>query len=116
MTKYAFVFKALTLAALAVVLVMSLRPSVNLGSAPHMDKVVHLGAYAVLAGLTRLGWPSLWGGIIFAGLAIFGIGIELAQHFMDLGRTGSLADIFANMLGAALALIVFHIFWTRHQR
>jgi len=116
MTKYATAFKILTIAALAVILVMSLRPAVNLGSAAHMDKVAHLGAYAVLAGLARLGWPSLWGGIIFAALAVFGIGIELAQHFMDLGRTGSLADTLANMLGAALALIIFHVFWTRYQR
>lgn len=116
MTKYASLFKILTGLALMTILVMSLRPSVNVGSIPHIDKLVHLGAYAVLAGLARLGWPKLWGGLIFIGLAIFGIGIELAQHFMAVGRTGSLADTVANMLGAALALIVFHIFWTRNQR
>ncbi len=116
MTQYALIFKILTFAALTVILVMSLRPSVNMGSVLHMDKLVHLGAYAVLAGLVRFGWPKLWGGLIFLGLAIFGIGIELAQHYMAVGRTGSLADTLANILGAALALIIFHIFWTRHQR
>ena len=116
MFKYANLFKILTFVALTVILVMSLRPSVSMGSVPHMDKLVHLGAYGFLAGLIRLGWPKLWGGLIFLALAIFGIGIELAQHFMAVGRTGSLADTLANMLGAALALIIFHIFWTRHRR
>lgn len=116
MTKYSLGFKILSIAALMFILVMSLRPSVNVGSVVHMDKIVHLGAYGVLAGLIRLGWPKLWGGMIFAGLALYGIGIELAQHFMAVGRTGSLADAIANILGAALALIIFHIFWTRHRR
>ena len=116
MTKFSFLFKCLTLAALGVILVMSLRPSVSVGGVQHMDKVLHLGAYAVLSGLARLGWPKLWGGLIFIGLAVFGIGIEIAQHTMNLGRTGSLADIAANLTGAALPLIVFHFFWTRHQR
>lgn len=116
MTKFSLIFKLLTFAALMVVLVMSLRPSVNVGGPVHMDKIVHLGAYAVLAGLARLGWPRLWGGTLFLCLAVFGIGIEVAQHLMALGRTGSLADIIANLSGAALALIFFHIFWTRYQR
>ena len=116
MTKYSLIFKILTLAALATVLVMSLRPSVSLGGPAHADKILHLGAYAVLAGLARLGWPRLWGGALFLCLALFGIGIEMGQHLMAAGRTGSFADIVANLLGAALALIIFHIFWTRHQR
>ena len=116
MTKLSLIFKILTLTALATVLVMSLRPSVGMGGPIYMDKIMHLGAYGVLAGLARLGWPKLWGGTIFLGLGVFGIGIEIAQHLMSLGRTGSLADTLANLLGAALALIFFHIIWTRHQR
>lgn len=116
MTKFSLIFKILTIAALMTVLVMSLRPAVDMGGPAHMDKVVHLGAYGVLAGLARLGWPKLWDGSIFLGLALFGIGIEIAQHLMPLGRTGSFADTGANLLGAALALIFFHLFWTRHQR
>jgi len=82
----------------------------------HLDKVMHIGAYAVLAGLSRFGWTKLWGGTIFLLLAGFGIGIEILQHLMDVGRTGSVADALANIVGAALALIFFHYFWTRHQR
>jgi len=86
------------------------------GGVPHMDKVLHLGAYAVLAGLARIGWPKLWGGLIFFVLATFGIGIEIAQHSMNLGRTGSIADILANLTGTALPLLFFHFVWTRHLR
>ena len=116
MTKFSLLFKGLTFAALLVVLVMSLRPSVSIGDVPHADKLVHLAAYAVLSGLARLGWPKVWGGLIFAGLAVFGIGIEVAQHTMNLGRTGSIVDILANLLGTALPLVFFHYVWIRHQR
>jgi VanZ family protein len=108
MTYISHVFKCLTLAALVVILVMSLRPSVPIGDVPNIDKLVHFGAYAVLAVLMRLGWPKLWGGWIFIGLALFGIGIEIGQHAMNLGRTGSLADTAANLLGTAFPLLIFH--------
>ena len=116
MIKISYIFKFLTLAALALILVMSLKPSVSVGGMPHADKILHFGAYAVLAILARLGWPKHWGGLIFIGLAIFGVGIEIAQHTMNLGRMGSIADVAANFVGAALPLIVLHFFWTRHQR
>lgn len=109
------IFRFLTIAALLTVTYMSLRPNLSTGGVPHADKLLHFGAYAVLAGMARLGWPRQWGGWIFLGLAVFGIAIELAQHTMDLGRTGSLADTIANLAGAAAALVFFHYFWTRHK-
>ena len=116
MTFLSHIFKCLTLLAICVIVVMSLRPSVSMGGIAHIDKVLHFGAYAVLAGLARLGWPKLWGAWIFLSFAILGIGIEIAQHMMSVGRTGSLGDTAANLLGAALPLVIFHYFWTRHQR
>ena len=116
MTKFSHLCKFLTFVAIAVILVMSLRPSVSMGGIANIDKVLHFAAYAVLAGLARLGWPKLWGGWIFLGFAAFGTGIEIAQHTMNVGRTGSLGDTAANLLGAALPLVIFHFFWTRHQR
>jgi VanZ family protein len=115
MTLLSHICKALTFLAVLVVLIMSLRPTVAVGGIPHMDKVLHFAAYAGLAALGRLGWPRLWGGWIFISFATLGIGIEIAQHLMDLGRTGSFADIVANLVGAAVPLIFFHLFWTRHH-
>lgn len=116
MFKFPLLYKCLSIAALAVVLVMSLRPAVSLGDITHIDKIWHLGTYAVLSTLVRLGWPKLWGGLIFISLSLFGIGIEFAQHFMNLGRTGSIADAAANLIGVAIPLILLHFFWTRHYR
>jgi VanZ family protein len=116
MTFLSHIFKCLTLLAICVIVVMSLRPSVSMGGIAHIDKVLHFAAYAGLAGLARLGWPKLWGGWIFLIFAILGIAIEIAQHMMNVGRMGSLGDVAANLIGAALPLILFHIFWTRHHR
>ena len=115
MTLLSHIFKGLTFLAVLIVLIMSLRPAASMGGVPHIDKVLHFAAYATLAGLGRLGWPRIWGGWIFISLAMLGIGIEIAQHLMDLGRTGSFADIVANLIGAAVPLIFFHLFWTRHH-
>ncbi len=109
-------FKILTVLALISVLMMSLRPSVNLGGPVHFDKVMHVIAYGVLAGLARLGWPKVWGGLLFLLLVAFGIFIEFLQHFMAIGRTGTVGDALANLTGVALALTFFHFFWTRHTR
>ena len=115
MTVVSHIFKCLTLAALAVILVMSLKPSVSAGSLPNMDKVLHFGAYAILAGLARLGLPKLWCGWIFLGLGLFGGGIEIAQHMMNIGRMGSIADLVANLLGIVFSLLIFHLVWKRYQ-
>ena len=115
MTVVSHIFKCLTLVALTVILVMSLKPSVSIGSVPNMDKLLHFGAYAILAGLARFGWPNLWGGWIFLGLGLFGGGIEIAQHMMNIGRMGSIADLIANLLGTVFPLLIFHLVWSRYQ-
>ncbi|WP_427453953.1 VanZ family protein [Litorimonas sp. WD9-15] len=99
----------LSILATLVVIYMSLRPSFSTGGTPHVDKVLHLFSYGVLAGLTRLGWPRLWGGWVVVGFISLGIVLEFAQHFMGLGRTGSVADAIANALGVLLAVILFHL-------
>ncbi len=111
-----WIFRFFTAAALLTVAYMSLRPSLSVGGVQNMDKVLHFGAYGFLACLARLGWLRAWGGWIFLGLALFGIALEIGQHTMGLGRTGSIADTLANLGGAACALIIFHFIWTRHQR
>ena len=103
-------FQLLAILATGVVIYMSLRPGVSTGGIPHADKVMHLLAYGVLAGLTRLGWPRLWGGFIILGFVGLGVALEMAQHFMAQGRTGSLADAVANALGVILVTFIFHLY------
>lgn len=76
----------------------------------HTDKIVHalmmLGVYVALAlDLRRPLTPRLrW--LLFAAVAAFGAAIELAQQAMDLGRTGSAADLIADLIGALLPTLL----------
>lgn len=68
------------------------------------DKVSHLAGHGALAiyfaGLVpRNGWWK-----IFLSLLLFGICIEFAQYYMNVGRQGDPRDVFANAMGAALGL------------
>jgi len=105
--------QGLAILATLIVIYMSLRPSFSTGGVPNADKVLHLLSYAVLAGLTRLGWPRVWGGWVVVGFISLGVVLEVAQHFMALGRTGSIADAIANALGVLLAVIIFHLIRNR---
>ena len=108
-------FQLLAIFATLFIIYMSLRPSVSVGGVPHGDKVMHFLVYAVLAGLTRLGWPRLWGGWIVIGFVALGIGLEIAQHMMAVGRTGSVADALANSLGILVVIISFHLYRRRNS-
>lgn len=103
-----FRFAALSLA--LAIAVLSLQPATGVASVPHADKVQHLLAYGGLTGLMGLGWPKA--GLLRLVLiaALFGLGIELAQGLSGLGRTLSLLDALANLLGACLAATILR-FW-----
>ena len=99
-------FRVLSAAFAFIIIVMSLMPVSGKITVQHADKLVHLLAYGALAGAMRLGWPKIWGGLVFIIASILGIGLEFAQHIHVPSRTGSLGDAIANMSGAFLALIV----------
>lgn len=103
------IFKILALLSALTIAYLSLRPSFSTGGIQHMDKVHHFLAYAVMAGLFRLGWPRLWGGWIVLGVAAIGVTLEIGQHMMALGRTASIADAIANTLGALMAVLIVHL-------
>ena len=69
------------------------------------DKTSHLLGHGLLAlyfsGLVpRKAW---WR--IFVWLLLMGIGIEFAQHYMNVGREGDPRDVVANSAGALLGLL-----------
>lgn len=82
-------------------------PQVLLGA----DKLKHIAAFAVLAGLVRLGWPGLrlW----IAALVLMGHGafLEFVQGSPILQREMSLADLAADAIGIALG---FAAIWLSH--
>ncbi|MBS0369065.1 MAG: VanZ family protein [Proteobacteria bacterium] len=62
------------------------------------DKLEHCSAFLVLMLLGWSGWPSrLWS--IAAGLLLYGVLIELAQHFFTLNRVGDPWDVVADASG-----------------
>jgi VanZ family protein len=71
-------------------------PTVNI---TFSDKVWHVLAFWIWAGVVALGWPSL-GWRALAGAALVGATIELVQPLV--GRQAELADLGADLLGAAL--------------
>lgn len=84
---------------------------------PHFDKVLHFGGYGLLAFLAafasykevgvskkRMGW-------IAAICALMGIGLEVGQYVMQVGRSFEGLDMVANVLGVAGGIIVAPWFW-----
>lgn len=70
----------------------------------HGDKMQHLFAFVVLAGLSRLAFPSVPVPWLFAAMLAFGALIEVAQLIPGLNRQGDAADLFADLIGAAMGL------------
>lgn len=69
------------------------------------DKVAHVIGHALMAayfaGLVPRGrWWK-----IFVFLLVFGVGVELAQYYMDVGRDGDPRDVIGNNVGALLGLL-----------
>ncbi len=73
------------------------------------DKIEHILAFFVLTVLGRMGWP-LRGWLLTVVLIGYGVGIELAQDAIALGRTASAADVVADLIGIGLGLIFASLF------
>ena len=88
-------------------LVVCLMPGQELpGSFKINDKAGHLIGHGLMAlyfaGLVpRSRWWK-----IFVFLLLFGIVVEFAQYYMDVGRDGDPRDVIANSAGALLGLLL----------
>ena len=69
------------------------------------DKVLHVLAFLVLAGLAAFAYPRVRLIVIFLGLALFGGAIEVAQAIPQLGREPSWVDWLADVAAAATVLL-----------
>lgn len=98
-------FKGLFIIAVVYIVFMSLRPTGPTSPLSNIDKVVHALAYAVLTGLCALGWPKPPLKLIFLGPALLGASLEIGQALMPFGRTGSWADMAANILGGLVVVM-----------
>ncbi len=87
----------------------SLTPAGTGGGIPHLDKLLHALVYGILAGGLCIAWPKLSKAVILLGCIALGGVLEIAQGAMPLGRTASLWDGLANMVGAVLAIALITI-------
>lgn len=70
------------------------------------DKMVHVAAFAVLAGAGSLAVVSMrWRVRLMAGAAALGLGLELVQGMIP-GRTASGFDCLADLLGLVLGAVL----------
>ena len=69
------------------------------------DKLHHTAAFAVLMLLGQAGWPARPGRLA-TGLLLYGILIELCQHFLTTNRVGEVQDVLADMLGVLAAWLL----------
>jgi VanZ family protein len=73
------------------------------------DKIAHvLGHTALATYFTGLVDRRRWWKI-FAFLLLFGIGVEFAQHYMNVGRDGDVRDVVGNTLGNLLGLLLGYL-------
>lgn len=92
----------------------SIAPYTGSPSFNHFDKIQHIGAYGILAIMLALAWPRLRLRWLVILPALYGIGLEIAQALMPFGRTGSVWDALANLLGASVVVIIWMI-WVYTQ-
>ncbi len=107
-------YLALSYLGLAVFFTLAMAPRIDVGGAPGLDKVLHFGGFAVVAGLAGLSVvrPSrlAFHALVFV---LAGVMIEIAQHVFIATRTGSWLDALANTAGVAAGFAAAHIFVAR---
>jgi len=103
--KRPWLWAGLWILAIACVVVGSLLPSSDLPSVKVNDKVEHFVAYAVLsAGAVQLFARRLSWGFVCVLLVLMGIGLEVLQAQMGLGRMLDRNDALANAIGVLIGL------------
>jgi VanZ family protein len=100
-------WQALLVALLVVITYLALVPDPPKTVSTGWDKSNHALAFAALAfaGVwARWPRPRQWGWLVVALLA-YGVGIEIAQHFLP-PRSADAQDVLADAVGIALGLLV----------
>lgn len=96
-------------AALAAAFVLACLPHPPQLPVETSDKVQHFAAFAGLAMLGRLAYPTVALFRVALGLAFFGALIEAAQAIPQLHRSSELADWMADAGGIAVGLLAIRL-------
>jgi hypothetical protein len=94
--------------AVLVSLVVLFAPADDVPAAlPGVDKVVHVALFAVLAATGR--WAGMRPWVLAGGLALYAGASEVLQAVTPLARSGSPADLLADLAGVALGLVAWSV-------
>jgi hypothetical protein len=105
------VFAVTVLVSLAVLFT----PGSDVPSAPPgVDKLVHAALFAALAITGR--WAGVGRGVLAGLLVGYAAVSEIVQALTPLERTGSVADLLADVVGLALGLVVWELRTRRAPR
>nr|WP_283105634.1 VanZ family protein [Shewanella kaireitica] len=95
------IFKlALALTLVVVSYLVFSKPSYNINTIPHFDKIGHIGSFFVLSYLTYFAFKPRWY-ILAVVLAFYAVFIEMVQSQLSY-RSASFADFVADMVGILL--------------
>ncbi len=72
---------------------------------PYLDKVVHVAIFCVLGIVGAKSVPARVRHLVFLGLVAYGALTEGLQNYIP-GRTSDLADLAANVTGAAIGVVL----------
>lgn len=100
-------FRIAFYAAVAISVIAALAPSPEFEPTfRNVDKVQHMAAFAVLAGLARFGFPDASQWRIVERLSFLGAAIEVFQSIPALHRDCDVWDWAADTLAAAVVVVV----------
>ena len=74
---------------------------------PGVDKLVHLLLFAALAGTGR--WAGIRPSVLAVGLTAYAALSEVLQAVTPLARSGSVADLLADLAGVVLGIAGWHV-------
>ena len=121
MRTFVFYWLPVILYCLLIFIQSSYPASQSLPSIPHMDKLAHIGAYALLGFLLFRAFQStsIWKSavliVILSALvsSMFGISDEIHQHFVP-SRTADVVDVLADVAGSFLGAVTAKVFLNRN--
>ena len=102
-------FKALLYAALLFALVMAGLPQAPSLPGSPSDKLLHIGAFGVLAVFAAAAYPAARLVTVFVCLVCFGGLIEVLQMLPGTQRTASWLDLLADAIAVGSTLFLIHL-------
>jgi len=97
---------AMSAVLVAAIVYASLTPDLSLPVPGNLDKVEHFATYCGLAVWFTGLYPRSRYWMVVTGLLVLGLGLEVAQGVMQLGRSAESLDMAANAAGVGVGLLL----------